>query len=55
MKEIKKKCNRRLKELYICKNTNEKLVFFFAKLIKNNLQNIYKRAIIITVKDEMTT
>ena len=34
MKEVKKKCNRRLKELYICKNTNEKLVFFFAKLIK---------------------
>ena len=28
MKEVKKKCNRRLKELYICKNTNEKLVFF---------------------------
>ena len=28
MKEVKKKCNRRLKELYIYKNTNEKLVFF---------------------------
>ena len=28
---------------------------FKQNLIKNNLQNIYKRAIITTVKDEMTT